>query len=224
MENRLFSEYRFKFYLNASHSILINGKQGQVHPHTWELTLNILVAKKGFVAFNVLEKELEAFINKYQDRTLNDIEPFNTVIPTLENITEYFGSEIRLIARNTGGELRQIEASETPTRSYIVGYSQESDYIKNVERASEQGIDEVVDEVLDGIIGVQIAEAALGKAANEDADDEDDDVPMAKVEVEHVDPEPEPEGEEDSAPVDEDVVMDDFDYDFDGDEDEDYKY
>lgn len=31
--------YRFKFYLNANHYIIINGVEGETHPHTWELPL-----------------------------------------------------------------------------------------------------------------------------------------------------------------------------------------
>lgn len=35
MTNTTFREYKFKFYLNANHFIVINGKEGEVHPHTW---------------------------------------------------------------------------------------------------------------------------------------------------------------------------------------------
>ena len=55
MDNKIFCEYRFKIYLNASLSIIINGKQGQVHPHTWEITLDIQVTRKDFTEFNVYE-------------------------------------------------------------------------------------------------------------------------------------------------------------------------
>ena len=50
-ENRLFREYRLKFYLNANHFVIINNKKGETHPHTWEFTLNILVGRESFVEF-----------------------------------------------------------------------------------------------------------------------------------------------------------------------------
>ena len=35
--------YRFKFYLNANHYIIINGVEGETHPHTWEFTIDIMI-------------------------------------------------------------------------------------------------------------------------------------------------------------------------------------
>lgn len=151
MESSLFCEYRLKFYLNASHSISIQGKQGQVHPHTWEIILNILVQRREFVEFNAMEKELEQFIEQYQNCVLNDKKPFDTIVPTLENIVMHFGTEIRKQVRTTGGELLQIEGSETPTRSYIVNYSGHSDYQKQMDRAARESIDYMVEQVLEDI-------------------------------------------------------------------------
>ena len=34
-------EYKFKFYLNANHYIIIDGKEGEQHPHTWEFMVHI---------------------------------------------------------------------------------------------------------------------------------------------------------------------------------------
>ena len=34
-----YSQYRFSFYLNASHAIYINGELGDSHPHTWEIVI-----------------------------------------------------------------------------------------------------------------------------------------------------------------------------------------
>lgn len=157
MDNKLFTQYRFKFYLNASHSIIINGQQGQVHPHTWEMVLDILVPRDEFLEFNVYERAAEEFFNQFQDRTINDVPPFDTIVPTLENIVDYFGTEVRQIIRNTGGELMRIEGSETPTRSYIVSYTEESEYLTSVQNRSQESLARVVDSMLDRMLaqGVQ---------------------------------------------------------------------
>lgn len=152
MDSRLFFKYRFKFYLNASHSILINGRQGQVHPHTWEITLDFLVPRTDFVEFNAYERELTSFFAKYQNVTLNDVEPFDTIMPTLETMVEYFGNEIKVILHGMGCELVQIEGSETPTRSYIVSYIGTSDYFKSIGEDSELALSEVLDRMLDDIL------------------------------------------------------------------------
>ena len=149
MEDRFFRKYRFKVYLNASHSISIKGLQGNVHPHTWEFGLDILIVRKEFMEFNFFENAINGFFNKYQNITLNYVEPFNLIIPTLENITEYFGEQLRTVIHDTGGELLQLEGSETPTRSYVIDYSNDSDYISHISRQSAQSMDQMIDRMLD---------------------------------------------------------------------------
>ena len=41
MALEIFNEYKFKFYLNANHYIIIDGKEGEQHPHTWEFMVHI---------------------------------------------------------------------------------------------------------------------------------------------------------------------------------------
>lgn len=152
MDNNIFCEYRFKFYLNASHSIFINGSQGQIHPHTWEITLDILAARRGFIEFNVYEKTLTDYFAKYQNQTLNDIPPFDALIPTLETMAEYFGNEIRELLRGMGCELMKIEVSEAPTRCYIISYEKTDEYIRNVEKSSKEAMSRIIDIILDDIL------------------------------------------------------------------------
>lgn len=152
MEDKLFCEYRFKFYLNASHSILINGRQGEVHPHTWEFTLDILVPRNEFKEFNSYEQNPARFFAQYQNITLNDVPPFDTIVPTLENMVEYFGDELKKSIRRDGGQLLRIEGSETPTRSYIISYVRRSDYMDSVEDNSEIAFDRMLNKILDDIL------------------------------------------------------------------------
>ncbi len=152
MERKLFREYRFKFYLNASHSIIINGRQGEVHPHTWEFAVLILLQREDFHEFSDYERAVEQFFVRYQNRTMNDVEPFNVVIPTLENIVEYAGEALQEIIREKGGELVRIEGSETPSRSYIISYEHSSDFLSDVERNTQGSISTMLDHVLDDIL------------------------------------------------------------------------
>lgn len=152
MENRLFREYQFKFYLNAGHSISFNGQQGETHPHTWEFLIDILIQRENFVEYHVYEKAIEQFFAKYQDQKLNDLEPFDTVIPTLENIVDCFGQEIRQIIDGMGGLLRRIEGSETPTRSYMISYENDGVYLENLKKYSMESISGILDSILDTMI------------------------------------------------------------------------
>lgn len=114
--------YRFKFYLNASHYVFFDGKQGETHPHTWEFALKIRVDGKSLTQFSDYEKAIEVVFEPYQNTTINEKEPFDLLLPTLENLVESFGMRLREVVAGLDGELLELEGSETPTRSYMVSY------------------------------------------------------------------------------------------------------
>ena len=156
MANRLFSEYRFKFYLNASHAIIINGKLGKAHPHTWEYVLNVLLPRNEFIEFNVFENVINDFFAKYQNKTMNQVDPFDTIVPTLENMAEYFGEQLHHLISEKNGQLVQIECSETPTRSYIIAYEEDKDQenalAAGMEATTQESISGILDKILDQMI------------------------------------------------------------------------
>lgn len=115
-----YSQYKFKFYLNASHAIYIDGSMGEKHPHTWEITINVLKEKEEFVQFSNLEKKIENWMKRYQDKLLNEVPPFDRVNPTMENCCDYFKDVLKQILIEEGWILLSMEMSETPTRSYVV--------------------------------------------------------------------------------------------------------
>ena len=121
-----YRQYKFKFYLNASHAIYINGNMGEKHPHTWEICMNVLKIQDGFIAFNRLEQLIEDFIDQYQNQFINEVKPFDTLNPTLENCCYYFMKQLSEILNTQGWILLTIEMSETPTRSYVINLLDES--------------------------------------------------------------------------------------------------
>ncbi len=148
----LYREYRLKFYLNARHYIIINGHKGDAHPHTWEFTLYIRFGRSSFEEFNTFERGISSYLAPFQNALMNEKEPFDTIMPTLENMTDYFSKEFYRVIHDVGGILVQIEASETPTRSYVVNLTeQEGNEERN--RDTEKKIRaDVMDAVLDNII------------------------------------------------------------------------
>ncbi|PYG85026.1 6-pyruvoyltetrahydropterin/6-carboxytetrahydropterin synthase [Ruminiclostridium sufflavum DSM 19573] len=121
-------QYKFKFYLNASHAIFINGALGSRHTHTWEISIHLLKILDEFIKFTSFESHIEALLEEYQDKFINEVEPFNIINPTLENICTYFKDRIRELVNCEGWILLLIEISETPTRSYVINLlTEESD-------------------------------------------------------------------------------------------------
>ncbi len=148
MSVRLYREYQLKYYLNASHFIVINGKNGEVHPHTWEFTLNIRITRSSFTEFGDFEKAINRYLAPYQRQLLNEIPPFDTILPTLENLVDYFAGEFQRVLEDLEGELLRIAASETPTRSYILTIPQKSGSFAPSEKVLGDVVDAVLDEVL----------------------------------------------------------------------------
>ncbi len=146
-------EYKFKFYLNISHYITVNGTDGQVHPHTWEFTVHIKKMTTEFLQFNVFEKAIEEYLSKYQNSLINAMEPFNRIVPTLEHVTEYFGDQFSAIIHDIGGELLWIESSETPTRSYLIDYEEDEGIKKEMDFKKNDVVLHVVDSVINDILG-----------------------------------------------------------------------
>jgi 6-pyruvoyltetrahydropterin/6-carboxytetrahydropterin synthase len=142
-----YSQYKFKFYLNASHAIYINGSMGERHPHTWEITINVLKEKDEFIQFSNLEKKIENWLKRYQDKFLNERAPFDRINPTMENCCDYFKEVLKPILQSEGWILLTIEMSETPTRSYVVNLFDTEDKI-----VWENNSDTIAGDILNDIL------------------------------------------------------------------------
>ena len=151
LENRLFHEYRLKFYLNGNHYLMFDNTRGETHPHTWEFTLNILVGRETFVEFNQYERSIEQLLAPYQNKVLNEVDPFDAIVPTLENLVEYFGIKAQELVKKIGGRVLSIEGSETPTRSYVINFNDAFDSFE-MEAYTEEVKKNVIDAVLDDIL------------------------------------------------------------------------
>ncbi len=118
---KAYRQYKFKFYLNMNHYITVNDKPGEVHPHTWEIIVSVIATGgDGMMPFASIERKMDEIMNPYQDQLLNSCQPFDKIVPTVENAAKYF---FRLIQDNIikmGWVLIMLEVSETPTRSYII--------------------------------------------------------------------------------------------------------
>lgn len=147
MKLELYREYRLKFYLNARHYIIINGNRGEDHPHTWEFSLIIRTGGGVFTEFGVYERRINEYLAQYQNRLLNDVEPFTCILPTLESMTDYFSKEFYHVLEKEGGTLVQVIASETPARSYIVNVRQGA----GDSAADCAALDDLVDAILNNI-------------------------------------------------------------------------
>ena len=150
MAVKLYREYRLKFYLNARHFIVIVVKKGEVHPHTWELALTIRIGRGSFTQFNTFERRINEYLMPYQNKVLNHCKPFDAILPTLENIADYFSQEFLDLIAEVGGDLTCVEVSETPTRSYILDL--EHTHQARSKELEEKMLLDMIDTVLDSLL------------------------------------------------------------------------
>ena len=158
------SKYRFKFYLNAIHSIDINKKRGQEHPHTWEIVIYTLQLSDMFTMFTEIEKKIEEFLSTFQDKNLNLIEPFNSINPTLENICFFIKDEVERLLIDKGWILLRIEISETPSRTFIIDMSDDKNLsdLQN-EKDNNTDYEEISNVVDDNILSSVLSSVETAK-------------------------------------------------------------
>ena len=152
-ELKLYREYRLKFYLNARHYIIIGGERGETHPHTWEYALTIKFGQDEFVQFTTFERGIENYLAKYQNQVVNEIEPFDTILPTLENMADYLAKDMFTIIEQVGGRLTRVEVSETPTRTYILNLEEADEFSGVTVAKTPMKVNQIIDAVLDEAIG-----------------------------------------------------------------------
>lgn len=114
--------YRIKAYLNASHFVVFDGKKGDTHPHTWEFVATVYTTGSNIIKFTEPEKMIMKVFEPYQNQVMNEVEPFNVIIPSLENMTEFFAKQIAEAVKPIEYHLRRFEGSETPVRTYGVRF------------------------------------------------------------------------------------------------------
>ena len=128
---KTYRQYKFKCYLNMNHYIINNGRPGEVHPHTWELTISVVSDQNGMTPFSGIERKMDELMERYQDKLLNNCPPFDTLVPTVENAAHYFFGLIQDNIIQDGWILLMLELSETPTRSYVINALFDEDDIWN---------------------------------------------------------------------------------------------
>jgi 6-pyruvoyltetrahydropterin/6-carboxytetrahydropterin synthase len=100
--------------------VVFNGERGETHPHTWEFSALLISTTDSITKFTDTEKAIEKIFAPYQNKVLNELEPFNDFVPSLENMTEYFVRRISEVVKPFGYRLQEFEGSETPVRTYGV--------------------------------------------------------------------------------------------------------
>lgn len=83
---------------SAAHAIVIGGEREPVHGHDWRVAVRIggdtLDADGLLVDFHKVHHDLQAIIEPWHNRSLNEVEPFDMVNPTAELVAQTIGERL----------------------------------------------------------------------------------------------------------------------------------
>ena len=81
-------------HFDAAHYLKsYQGKCAKLHGHTWQVEVRVrgnnLDDKGILIDFSLLKKYLKAVTEQLDHKLINEVEPFNEINPTAENISRY---------------------------------------------------------------------------------------------------------------------------------------
>lgn len=107
----LFRGYKYTYNLNAYHDISPNLNNN--HRHTFSIVLYIsYIDASVFSTYSNIEKKLNAFLDTFQEKKLNDCELLKGITPTLENIADIFFIKLSEIINGDIFQLEKISISD----------------------------------------------------------------------------------------------------------------
>lgn len=113
-------EVKVKKTFSAAHRLTnYEGECANLHGHTWEVEVTYRsenLDEHGMVAdFFEIKPELEKVLNRFDHRNINEVEPFDKISPTSENIAKYIYDE--LLIKHQKVKVHSVRVSESSSAS-----------------------------------------------------------------------------------------------------------
>ncbi len=112
--------YRIRYQFNAMHNLDLSHAE-KMHAHTFRITAYIENVGYELQKINSCESILKDYFAQYKGFRMNDVIPFRTVLPTIENMCQVFYEDLKERLMQEGVELVKLELGDSPLASYSVG-------------------------------------------------------------------------------------------------------
>ncbi len=116
--------YRVSVTRHFDSAHFLRGYQGKceaLHGHRYEVKITLEAPKLNTIGlafdFTELKKELDDIITRYDHHCLNDVQPFDHINPSAENIAETICREIKLKLEKEPVIVSEVEVWESPDSS-----------------------------------------------------------------------------------------------------------
>ena len=108
-----------KDHFDAAHHLYdYPGECRSLHGHTWDIEVSVeatQLCKLGMVYdFALLKKDLKAVLARYDHKYLNEIEPFDNISPTAENLARIIFEELNEVINEPGVVVSEVAVWESP--------------------------------------------------------------------------------------------------------------
>ena len=94
------------------------GDCSRLHGHNWQVEVSVcsqVLDDNGIaIDFREIKKQTKLVIKRVDHQYLNEIEPFDVLNPTAENIAKYFFDEVGLLVNNENVNVKDVVIWETP--------------------------------------------------------------------------------------------------------------
>jgi len=94
------------------------GDCARLHGHNWQVEVSVcsqVLDDNGIaVDFREIKKQTKLVIKRLDHQYLNEIQPFDVLNPTAENIAQYFFDEVGLLINNEDVKVEEVLIWETP--------------------------------------------------------------------------------------------------------------
>lgn len=114
-----YNAYKLSYYLNAQHSF--DNHRSSIHSHTFHISLYLGNEKNGGqIYYPEVDGAVNAYLDQYSGRYLNETKPFDLLLPTIENLGAVFYESFKVILEQCGFDLIQLDICESPLRIYSI--------------------------------------------------------------------------------------------------------
>ncbi len=136
--------YLYHVTFNAMHNLVVDDPR-RMHAHTFCVGIYVIEEQEDHPVFLGSEKILDRYFSRYRGIRLNELSPFIEIVPTLENMGEFFYWDLKPIFKRNGMKLLLLEVGDSPISTYRIG---ERPMIGNVySLTAENAVDEYCERV-----------------------------------------------------------------------------
>ena len=118
------------------------------------------------VRFREAEQVIVKYLERFQDKYLNQMAPFNRMNPSIENFLDHVVGDIDTRMAESGWVVKALQISENPTRTYMID-RQQMDAVRERESESMPLEKMVTQEVAEAAVTVDAEEAQVSEDSPE---------------------------------------------------------